>query len=64
MSLGEKIIFKFPILFELCAVAIQSQARGAPKDLIILRNKPIGPAALRHMDSYVRTYVVRIMYDT
>ncbi len=26
--------------------------------------KPIGPAALRHMDSYVRTYVVRIMYNT
>jgi hypothetical protein len=26
--------------------------------------KPIGPAALRHMDSYVCTYVVRIMYDT
>ncbi len=37
-------------------------------------NKPIGPAALRHIDRqtvrsiyyycYVRTYVVRIMYDT
>ncbi len=26
-------------------------------------DKPIEPAALWHMDSYVRTYVVRIMYD-
>ncbi len=25
--------------------------------------KPIGPAALWHMDIYVPTYVVRIMYD-
>ncbi len=31
---------------------------------IVNEYKPIGPAALLHMDSYVRTYVVRIMYDT
>ena len=40
----------------------------------LIYNKPIGPAAIRHMDRqtvssiyyycYVRTYVVRIMYDT
>ncbi len=45
-----------PILFELCAVVIQSQARGAPKDLIILRNKPIGAVPWRQYSRY--TYIL------
>ncbi len=55
-------------------IPLSTAPSGSNSYQVLFNNKQIGPAALRHMDRqtissiyyycYVRTYVVRIMYDT